>query len=151
MHTGLSFCSFSPLKRWHSFPRNYQPSVPSQLRDLEGSLSLPSEVFAWLAFVQIIIAVGSLCVQKHVIYWRQPVTAPLPISSPQILSTFSSVMVHEKCEVGKQVWWGGLGEEFKREQKRVDMIRLYCTCVLNFQRVLKNNGELSSKIWNMGF
>lgn len=39
--------------------------------------------------------------------------------------------------------WGG---EFKREQGEVDMMRIHCTCVLNFQRVLKNNGELSGKI-----
>lgn len=36
--------------------------------------------------------------------------------------------------------------EFKREQGEVDMIRIHCTCVLDFQRVLKNNGELSGKI-----
>lgn len=144
-----SYAILPLLKNWLSFPRNHQPSVPSQLRDLEGSLSLPPEVFAWPAFVQIIIAAGSLCVQKHVISWRQLVTTLLPISSPQILSTFSSMTVHEKCKVGRQVWWGGPGGEFKREQGEVDMMRTHCTCVLHFQRVLKNNGELSCKIRNM--
>lgn len=42
-----------------------------------------------------------------------------------------------------------LGGEFKREQGEMDMMRTHCTCVLHFQRVLKNNGELSCKIRNM--